>query len=178
MALEIRQMRHMLVLAELGSFARAAAMLNFSQSALSRSIQVVEQQVGAALFLPSAAGVVPTDIGRVLAQRARQVVQMAEDIEKVARSIPRLGARVLVEHPGRDAARVLLEIDELVVEAHATGSQRFGAALQDRLEPELREARLATRARRRPVGVDAVAAAHDEYGRFDRRHGSHLRRAG
>jgi len=82
MALEIRQMRHVLVLAELGSFARAAVVLHLSQSALSRSIQVVEQQVGAALFLRSAAGVVPTDIGRVLAQRARQVVQMAEEIER------------------------------------------------------------------------------------------------
>jgi DNA-binding transcriptional LysR family regulator len=82
MALEIRQMRHVLVLAELGSFARAATALRLSQSALSRSIQVVEQQVGAALFLRSAAGVVPTDIGRVLAQRARQVVQMAEEIEQ------------------------------------------------------------------------------------------------
>jgi DNA-binding transcriptional LysR family regulator len=82
MALEIRQMRHVLALAELGSFARAAVVLHLSQSALSRSIQGVEQQVGAALFLRSAAGVVPTDIGRVLAQRARQVVQMAEDIEQ------------------------------------------------------------------------------------------------
>ena len=82
MALEIRQMRHVLVLAELGSFARAASVLHLSQSALSRSIQGVEQQVGAALFLRSAAGVVPTDIGRVLAQRARQVVQMAEDLEQ------------------------------------------------------------------------------------------------
>jgi DNA-binding transcriptional LysR family regulator len=82
MGLEIRQMRHVLVLAELGSFARAASALHLSQSALSRSIQVVEKQVGAALFLRTAAGVVPTDIGRVLAQRARQVVQMAEEIER------------------------------------------------------------------------------------------------
>jgi len=75
-------MRHVLALADLGSFARAATVLHLSQSALSRSIQVVERQVGAALFLRSAAGVVPTDIGRVLAQRARQVVQMAEEIEQ------------------------------------------------------------------------------------------------
>ena len=75
-------MRHVLALAELGSFARAATVLHLSQSALSRSIQVVEQQVGTALFVRSAAGVVPTDIGRVLAQRARQVVQMAEEIEQ------------------------------------------------------------------------------------------------
>jgi DNA-binding transcriptional LysR family regulator len=82
MALEIRQMRHVLALAELGSFARAATVLHLSQSALSRSIQVVEQQVGAALSLRSAAGVAPTDIGRVLVQRARRVVQMAEEIEQ------------------------------------------------------------------------------------------------
>ena len=75
-------MRHVLVLAELGSFARAASVLHLSQSALSRSIQGVERQVGAALFLRSAAGVVPTDIGRVLAQRARQIVQMAEEVEQ------------------------------------------------------------------------------------------------
>jgi DNA-binding transcriptional LysR family regulator len=36
MALEIRQMRYLLVLAELGSFARAAVVLHLSQSALSR----------------------------------------------------------------------------------------------------------------------------------------------
>jgi DNA-binding transcriptional LysR family regulator len=82
MALEIRQMRHVFVLAELGSFARASTVLHLSQSALSRSIQVVEQQVGTALFVRTAAGVVPTDTGRVLAQRARQVVQMAEEIER------------------------------------------------------------------------------------------------
>jgi len=75
-------MRHVFVLAELASFARSAAVLHLSQSALSRSIQVVEQQVGAALFLRTAAGVVPTDIGRVLAQRARDIVQMAEDVEQ------------------------------------------------------------------------------------------------
>jgi DNA-binding transcriptional LysR family regulator len=75
-------MRHVFVLAELGSFARSAAVLHLSQSALSRSIQVVEQQVGAALFLRTAAGVVPTDIGRLLAQRAHDIVQMAEDVEQ------------------------------------------------------------------------------------------------
>ncbi len=75
-------MRHVLALAEHGSFARAAVALHLSQPALSRSMQSLEQQVGAALFLRSANGVAPTDIGRVLAQRARQVVQMAEDLDR------------------------------------------------------------------------------------------------
>ena len=82
MSLELRQLRHVLALAERGSFARAAVALRLSQPALSRSIQSLEQQVGTALFLRSASGVVPTDIGRVLVQRAREVVQMAEDIDR------------------------------------------------------------------------------------------------
>jgi hypothetical protein len=52
MAPEFRQMRHVLVLAELGSFARADAVLHLSQSALSGRIQGAKEQVGAALFLP------------------------------------------------------------------------------------------------------------------------------
>ena len=75
-------MRHVLALAEHGSFARAAVALRLSQPALSRSIQLLEQQIGSTLFLRSAVGVVPTDIGRLLAQRARQVVQMAEDLDQ------------------------------------------------------------------------------------------------
>jgi DNA-binding transcriptional LysR family regulator len=82
MALELRQMRHVLALAEHGSFARAAVALHLSQPALSRSIQTLEQQVGTALFLRSVTGVVPTDIGRILVQRARQVVQMAEELDQ------------------------------------------------------------------------------------------------
>jgi DNA-binding transcriptional LysR family regulator len=82
MAIEIRQLRHVLALAEHGSFARAAVALRLSQPALSRSIQLLEQQIGSSLFLRSVAGVVPTDLGRLLAQRARQVVQMAEDLDQ------------------------------------------------------------------------------------------------
>lgn len=82
MPLELRQIRHILALAEHGSFARAAVALRLSQPALSRSIQGVEQQVGAALFVRSSAGIVPTDIGRVLVQRGREVVQAAEDLER------------------------------------------------------------------------------------------------
>ena len=81
-ALDLRQMRHALMLAEHGSFARAAVALRLSQPALSRSIQALERQLGDELFLRSAAGVVPTDIGGLFIQRARQVVQLAADLEK------------------------------------------------------------------------------------------------
>ena len=82
MALELRQMRHLLALAEHGTFARAAVALHLSQPALSRSIQTIEEVVGAALFLRSATGATPTDIGRVLIQRTRLVVQLANDVTR------------------------------------------------------------------------------------------------
>ncbi len=81
MSLDLRQMRHILALAEHGNFARAAAALPLSQPALSRSIQGVEQQVGKQLFLRTATGVEPTDVGRIFILRARQIVQMSDDLD-------------------------------------------------------------------------------------------------
>jgi DNA-binding transcriptional LysR family regulator len=81
-SLELRQMRHLLAVAEHGSFGRAAAALRISQPALSRSIQSIEELVGAELFLRSASGIESTDFGRLLVQRARQVVQIAEELDR------------------------------------------------------------------------------------------------
>ena len=82
MSLEVRQMRHVLALAEHGSFARAAVAAGLSQSALSRSIQAVEREAGSQLFVRSASGVEPTDAGRVFIARLRQIVQLTEDLDR------------------------------------------------------------------------------------------------
>jgi DNA-binding transcriptional LysR family regulator len=75
-------MRQILALEEFGSFARAAVALHMSQPALSRSVQSVERQVGNQLFVRSASGVEPTDIGRILILRARQILQLSEDLDR------------------------------------------------------------------------------------------------
>ncbi len=82
MSLEFRQLRHVLALADLGSFARAAGALRLSQPALSRSIQGVEARLGTPLFERLRSGTVPTDAGRLLILRARQIVQMAESLDR------------------------------------------------------------------------------------------------
>jgi len=82
MSLEVRQMRHVLALAEHGSFARAATIVGLSQSALSRSIQSVEREVGGQLFVRTASGVEPTDSGHALIARIRQIVQLTEDLDR------------------------------------------------------------------------------------------------
>ncbi|MCM2312345.1 MAG: LysR family transcriptional regulator, partial [Steroidobacteraceae bacterium] len=82
MSLEVRHMRHVIALAEHGSFARAATALGLSQSALSRSIQSVEREVGSSLFVRTPSGVEPTDSGRVFVARIRQILQLTADLDR------------------------------------------------------------------------------------------------
>ena len=84
MAIELQQLRQVIALAEHGSFVRAAAALHISQPALSRSIQNIERQFGSELFLRTSSGTVPTDLGRLYLERARDLLRMADDFEREA----------------------------------------------------------------------------------------------
>jgi len=83
MPIKLRQLHHLLALDQYGSFIQAAASLHITQPALSRSIQGLETQVGAPLFLREGHGVVPTDLGRVLIQHARQITRMTDSLHDV-----------------------------------------------------------------------------------------------
>ena len=93
MTLDLRRLRHLLALADHGSFGRAAAALAITQPALSRSMQGLERQVGTALFDRSKSGVVPTDEGRVLIVRARALVHTADELDRevLRRKVPGAG---------------------------------------------------------------------------------------
>lgn len=101
MPLELRQLRHLLALADHGGFGRAATALRMTQPALSRSVKAVEEEVGAALFHRSAAGVTPTDHGRLLIQHAREVVRAADDLDReiLRRRVPGSGELVVGAGP-------------------------------------------------------------------------------
>lgn len=82
MPLEVRRMRHVVALADHGSFARAAAALGLSQPALSRSIQAVERETGSRLFVRTPTGVEQTDAGRVFVSRIRQILELTESLDR------------------------------------------------------------------------------------------------
>ena len=97
MTLELRHLRHLLALADHGSVGRAAAALGMTQPALTRSLKELERQVGAALFDRSRTGVAPTDEGRLLIQRAREVVRVADELDRdVVRARVSGAARVVL----------------------------------------------------------------------------------
>lgn len=77
---ELRQLRHVIALADHGNFARAAEALHLSQPTLSRSVQAVERELGGSLFRRTPSGAEPTDLGHLFVLRARQIVQMSNDL--------------------------------------------------------------------------------------------------
>jgi DNA-binding transcriptional LysR family regulator len=81
MSIDVRRMRHVLAVADHGTFGRAATALGLSQPALSRSIQSVENEMGARLFVRSGGGVEPTDTGHLVLARMRQIVTLTEDLD-------------------------------------------------------------------------------------------------
>lgn len=101
MPIDLRSLRHLLALAEHGGFGRAAAALHMTQPALSRSIKVLEERIGASLFDRSASGVTPTDEGRLLIQRARDLIHAADDLDRelVRRRVPGSGQLVVGAGP-------------------------------------------------------------------------------
>ena len=80
--LHLRSLTHLIALARRLNFARAAEELGISQSALSRSIQALEAQLGMRLFDRDRAGVALTPQGRVAVARAAVLLAAAEALER------------------------------------------------------------------------------------------------
>jgi DNA-binding transcriptional LysR family regulator len=85
MRLQLRHVQHAVALAEEGSYTAAARRLNLSQPALSRSIQTLEELLGAPLFDRTSAGIVPTTIGSIMLERGRLLLQDATNVEREVR---------------------------------------------------------------------------------------------
>ena len=71
MAVDLRQLRYFIAVAETGSFSAAAAVLRIAQSALSRQVKALEEACRGPLMERGARGVVLTEAGALLLTRAR-----------------------------------------------------------------------------------------------------------
>ncbi|MHA7872888.1 MAG: LysR family transcriptional regulator, partial [Hyphococcus sp.] len=66
-----RELQYFLTAFDLGGPSKAARQLHVAQSAVTRSVQKLEAELGVALFAPLGRSVTPTPAGRFLAARAR-----------------------------------------------------------------------------------------------------------
>lgn len=79
------QLRHLVSLAETGSFSKSAAALFLTQPALSRSIQALEAELGQPLFDRVGRHAEPTPFGRLAVERAAELVLAADDLRDQGR---------------------------------------------------------------------------------------------
>jgi DNA-binding transcriptional LysR family regulator len=78
--IDIKKLRHIVELARFRNVTRAAETLGLTQSALSRSIQEIEAELGKALFTRHSKGVSITDMGNDIARRAEELLESYEDL--------------------------------------------------------------------------------------------------
>ncbi|ALK09894.1 LysR substrate-binding domain-containing protein [Blastochloris viridis] len=72
---DTRQLRYFISIVEQGSLSRAAETLHVAQPALSLHLKRMEEEFGCQLVLRTSRGVVPTESGQRLAQRAQEVLE-------------------------------------------------------------------------------------------------------
>ena len=82
--MNLRHLEHWLALAETGSFSRAAEKLHITQSALSRSIQALEEDLGGPLVDRLGKKNELTPLGRSVLERARRIVHEAHELQQGA----------------------------------------------------------------------------------------------
>ncbi len=82
--MDLRQLGYFVSIAEHGGFAAAARARYISQSALSRQVQLLEEEIGAQLLERSSRGIMLTPAGQILLDRAgrlfKEVTQLKEDV--------------------------------------------------------------------------------------------------
>ena len=76
------QLRHLISLAQTGSFSKSAVALFLTQPALSRSIRALETELGQPLFDRIGRHSEVTPFGREVVERARQLVHAADDLRE------------------------------------------------------------------------------------------------
>ncbi len=74
-AMDVRQLRYFLGIVEQGSLSRAAEFLHVAQPALTLHLKRLEDELGCQLVERSSRGVIPTEFGHRLAQRAKALLE-------------------------------------------------------------------------------------------------------
>lgn len=85
MVLDLRRLRYVRAIEQNGSLTRAAETLGVAQPALSHHLAELEGHFGIPLFHRTPRGMVPTDVGRILAAQAASILRSVEDAEAAVR---------------------------------------------------------------------------------------------
>jgi DNA-binding transcriptional LysR family regulator len=114
---DLRLLRYFVAVAEERNFTRAAERLLISRPALSRAIRALESVVGVPLLVRRYRDIVPTEAGRVLLHRARDIDEQATAAVRMARRAATAAPELRVTAPGWD----VMLLEELVSSYNRSG---------------------------------------------------------
>src|SRR6266436_675630 len=86
---ELRHLRYFLAVGEALNFTKAAARLQVAQSALSRQIQDLEDEIGVTLLRRSSRGVMLTAEGKLFLEEVRELLKHADESVERVRALAR-----------------------------------------------------------------------------------------
>ncbi|MBD2846320.1 LysR family transcriptional regulator [Paenibacillus sp. IB182496] len=84
--MQLEQLHYVIEVERTGSISAAAQRLHVSQSAVSKAISRLEKELGVTVFHRLPTGVVPTDSGRALIGKAREIAAKLQELERLADS--------------------------------------------------------------------------------------------
>ena len=98
--MDLKQIEYFVRVAELGSFTRAAVVLNIAQPALSRQVRLLEVELRQNLLVRKWARRLPTEAGRLLLEHGRGILHQVERArEELGRVRGALAGRVAIGLP-------------------------------------------------------------------------------
>jgi LysR family nitrogen assimilation transcriptional regulator len=84
--MDLRQLRFLVRTIESASISQAARALNLTQPSLSQRLKQLEAELGVALFDRTPTGIRPTDAGAMVADRARAILRLVDNLALEARA--------------------------------------------------------------------------------------------
>jgi LysR family nitrogen assimilation transcriptional regulator len=115
--MNLRQLRYFVRVVEIGSITRAAEALHVAQPALGLQVKQLEDLLGVQLLARHSRGVEPTPAGRLLFDRARAILRLADETERDVAGFGRTVRQTL--SLGLSPSLVALLAPDLVLRARA-----------------------------------------------------------
>jgi LysR family transcriptional regulator, cell division regulator len=102
--MDLSVLRLMRAVSETGSISRAALELNCVQSNVTARLRRLEEDLGAALFLRTPRGMVPTAAGQILDRYAQRLLTLAEEAKRTVQAMSQGTAALRLGSPETTAA--------------------------------------------------------------------------
>lgn len=81
--MDMNKLHYFCTVEQTGSLAKASELLHLSQPAISKSIKALEAELGKKLIIPSGRGISITDDGKLLAKKARPLVEKVSGLSEI-----------------------------------------------------------------------------------------------